>query len=120
MGTVIIGPDNEGPVKLSNCGFWPIKTTNEQVIIGGKNTVTLTACHFAGWGRADPKAPCVRIDGGAALLSNCDFFDEKKPQIYIGEKTLGVAIGNCRLRGGPKIENHAEADAVQIGQNIVR
>jgi hypothetical protein len=69
---------------------------------------------------ADPNAPCVRVDGGAALLSNCDFFDEKRPQIYIGENVQGVAITNCRLRGGAKIENHAEAGAVQIGQNIVR
>jgi hypothetical protein len=120
MGTVIIGPENEGPVKLSNCGFWPIKTTNEQVIISGKNTVTLTACHFAGWGMADPNAPCVRVDGGAALLTNCDFFDDKKPQIYIGENVDGVAVTNCRLRGGAKIQNHAQADRVQIGQNIER
>jgi hypothetical protein len=75
---------------------------------------------FHGWGIADPNASCVRVDGEAALLSNCDFFDEKKPQIYIGEKTLGVAISNCRLRGGAKVESHAPGDTVQLGQNIVK
>jgi len=120
MGTLIVGPDNEGPVKLSNCGFWPVKKTNEQIIMNGKDTLTLTACHFADWGRADSNAPCIRIESGAALLSNCEFLNDKKPQIYIGENVQGVAISTCRLRGGAKIENHAPADAVQMGQNLVR
>ena len=62
MGTLIVGPENEGPVKLSNCGFWPIQKTNEQIIMNGKDTLTLTACHFADWGRADASAPCIRIE----------------------------------------------------------
>jgi hypothetical protein len=120
MGTVVIGPENEGPVKFSNCGFWAIKTTNEQIISESKNTVTLTGCHFAAWGRGDENAPCVRLLAGAALMSNCDFFDAVKKQIYIGESVDGVAISNCRLRGGAKIENHAPDGVVQVGMNLTK
>jgi hypothetical protein len=32
----------------------------------------------------------------------------------------GVAVSNCRLRGGAKIENKADADVLQMGANLVR
>ena len=120
MGTFIVGPDNRGPVKLTNCGFWPIKKTNEQVIVNGHNTVTLTACHFAGWAMENPDAPCVRVDGGTAIMSNCDFFDTQKKQVFIGEDAGGVVLMGSRLRGGAKVENHAPDSAVQIGMNLTR
>lgn len=120
MGTFIVGPENEGPVKLANCGFWTIPETNEQVIVRGKNTVTLTACHFDDWGMADPKAPCVRVENGCLLMTNCDFINEQKPQIYIGENAAGVTAVSCRLRGGAKIENHAKAKRVEIGLNLTQ
>ena len=120
MGTFIVGPDNRGPVKLTNCGFWPIKKTHEQVIVNGHNTVTLTACHFAGWAMENPDAPCVRVDGGTAIMSNCDFFDTQKKQVFIGEDAGGVVLMGSRLRGGAKVENHAPDSAVQIGMNLTR
>ncbi len=118
MGTFIVGPENRGPVKLSNCGFWPIKKTNEQIIAQGQGTLTLTACHFAGWGNADKDAPCVRVEGGTVLMSNCDFFDPKKPQIDIGKEVQGMTVIGCRLRGGAKIANHAGKDRLQAGLNL--
>jgi len=120
MGTVVVGPKNLGPVKLTNCGFWPTEHTKEQVIVNGRNTVTLNACHFAGWGRTDPEAPCVRIDGGVALINNCDFFDPVKPQILIGPEAQGVSVVGCRLRGGARIHNQNKKADVQIGLNLTR
>jgi hypothetical protein len=120
MGTFVVGPDNEGPVKLSNCGFWPIQKTNEQIIIEGRGTVTLTACHFAGWAMADKTAPCIRIQSGCALISNCDFLDGKKKQIAIAEGVEGATVVGCRLRGGAKIENHAKKSNVEIGLNLAQ
>jgi len=120
MGTVIVGPDNRGPAKFSNCGFWTIPQTNEQVIVDGHNTVTLNACHFAGWARADRDAPCINVKGGAALISNCDFFDTRKTQVLIHEGADGVAITGCRLRGGAKIDNRAGKDALQLSANLTR
>lgn len=118
MGTFIVGPKNRGPIKLVNCGFWTISTTNEQVIVDGMNTVTLNGCHFADWGMEDKTAPCIRIDGGAALINSCDFFDARKTQIAIGEKARAVAVTGCRLRGGERIENRSESADVQIGLNV--
>ena len=118
MGTVIVGPQNKGPVKLTNCGFWPIQTTDEQVVIEGEGTVTLTACHFAGWALADTAAPCIRVRGGAALLSGCDFFDPAKKQILIEEGAVGVSVMGCRLRGGAKIENTSKTAEMQVGLNL--
>jgi hypothetical protein len=120
MGTIIVGPDNEGPVKLTNCGFWTIPQTNEQVVVHGKGTVTLTACHFDDWGMSDPRASCIRIEHGSALMTNCEFVNEKKPQIYIGENAMGVTVVSCRLHGGAKIENHAKEGRVQIGLNLAQ
>jgi hypothetical protein len=107
MGTLVVGPDNRGPVKLSNCGFWTIETTNEQVIIGGQNTVTLTGCHFANWGVRDKNAPCVRIERGVGIMTACDFMNVRKRQIVIEKGAQGAIVTGCRLRGGEKIENNA-------------
>ena len=120
MGTVIVGPKNWGPVKFTNCGFWPVPETKEQVIVDGHNTVTLNACHFAGWGNCDPPSPCIRIDGGAALIHGCDFFDKRKPQILIGENAQAVSVVGCRLRGGAKIENRSKKAQVEIGLNLTQ
>lgn len=120
MSTVIIGPENEGPVKFSNCGFWPIKDTKEQIIAQGKGTITLSTCHFAGWGKADPSVPCVRIESGSAIIQGCEFVDPKLPQIRLGEHTESAVITACRLRGGAKIENLAKDGDIQIGLNIAR
>ena len=118
MGTVIIGPDNRGPVKFTNSGFWDIETTNEQVIVDGKGTVTLNACHFANWARADRKAPCVRINSGTAIINACDFFDRRKLQIRLEENAQGLIVSASRLRGGERIENASTNAQVQIGLNL--
>ena len=120
MGTLVVGPDNRGPVKLTNCGFWPAPETKEQVIVDGHNTVTLNACHFAGWGKADREAPCVRVDGGALIMSACDFFMRTRRQVYIGEKAEAVSITGCRLRGGAKIVDESKNAEVQVGLNLTR
>jgi hypothetical protein len=120
MGTVIVGPKNQGPVKFTNSGFWPVEETNEQVVVDGRNTVTLNACHFAGWGNADKSAPCVRVKGGVALINSCDFFDRKKTQILIEEDARAVTVIGCRLRGGERIDNRSDRAEVQIGLNLTR
>jgi len=118
MGTVVVGPDNGGPVKLSNCGFWPMETTNEQVVIGGRNTVTLTGCHFAGWAVSDKAAPCIRIAGGTAILTACDFMNDRKCQFVIEKGAQGAVVNGCRLRGGAKIENRAGRHVLRKSANL--
>ncbi|MBN2309351.1 MAG: hypothetical protein JXR94_10290 [Candidatus Hydrogenedentes bacterium] len=120
MGTVNVGPENRGPVKLTNCGFWPMDQTNEQVIVRGKGTVTLTACHFAGWGRQSASAPCVRIEEGAALIHACDFVDVEKTQIYIGPDAVAASVVGCRFRDGERIEDRSLNSDVMLGMNVAR
>jgi hypothetical protein len=73
MSTVKIGPENTGPVKISNSGFWVIKETLEQVVNEGSGTVILNACHFSDWDLPGQGAPCVRANNGRLILSQCDF-----------------------------------------------
>jgi len=118
MGTIIVGPKNRGPIKLTNCGFWHVPATNEQVIVDGTGTVMLNNCHFAQWGVQDKEAPCIRIDGGTALINSCDFFNPRKPQIRLNENAKGVVVTGCRLRGGEKIENNSKKADLQVGLNL--
>ncbi len=121
METVKIGPENLGPVKFNNCGFWPIGKTGSQAILAGKGTTSFVGCHFAGWGRDGSKSPCIDVQGGAALIQACDFFKEGKPQLRVGAKATGVTISGCRLQGGEQFEIADEVKKhVQAGLNLTR
>jgi len=116
MATVVVGPENQGPVKFSNCGFWPIGSTQSQAVIEGKGTVTFTSCHFAGWGK---DAAAILVKSGSVIVNGCEFMAGDNRQIELGPGTRSAAIFGCRFRGGEKITNNAPATAkVQIGMNV--
>jgi hypothetical protein len=120
MQTVIVGPDNKGPVKFSNSGFWPAGPSDSpQVIVDGAGTVMLDNCHFAEWGWGSD-APAVHVKGGTALINGCDFFDTGKPQVKIDEGALGVVVSGSRLRGGERIVNNSKDADLQVGLNLTR
>ncbi len=73
MSTVKIGPQNTGPVKISNSGFWVVRETLEQVVNEGSGTVILNACHFSDWDLPGQGAPCVLANNGRLILCQCDF-----------------------------------------------
>ncbi len=119
MATVVIGPENNGPVKFSNCGFWPIPTTNSQAIIEGNGNVTFSSCHFSGWANDNADAPAIQVKSGSVIVNGCDFSAAGKTQIELGDQTRSAAIVGCRFAGGEKIINKAPAAAkVQIGLNV--
>lgn len=120
MATIVTGPDNHGPVKFSNCGFWPVeKITGSQAIIEGQGTVTFSSCHFSGWGTKDPKSPAIMLKSGSMIVNGCEFLAGDKTQIELGAGTRSAAIVGCKFTGGEKITNNAPADAkIQIGLNI--
>ena len=120
MGTVIIGPDNRGPVKFVNSGFWTIPTTNEQVINNGRGTLTLSACHFHDWGVADRDAPCILINNGAAIIQGCDFMNRRKRQLLVDGGAEAVSVTGCRLRGGAKIDNRSDKAQVELAGNLTQ
>jgi hypothetical protein len=119
MATVKIGPENRGPVKFSNCGFWPIGKTASQALLEGQGSTIFQSCHFSGWGNDGSNAACIDIRGGAALIQACDFANTGKPQLLVGPKVEGVSISGCRLRGGQRFEIANDArETVQAGLNL--
>ncbi|MBN1346947.1 MAG: hypothetical protein JXQ73_29930 [Phycisphaerae bacterium] len=119
MATVKVGPKNRGPVKFSNCGFWPIAKTNEQAVIEGAGTVTFSSCHFADWGRRDRAAPCILVRGGSAIVSGCQFLAARKTQIELGEGTRSAVILGNQFRGGERVVNKSKAGSkIQMGFNV--
>ena len=122
MGTLEVGPENHGPVKLANCGFWPVPETKVQVDKRGPSTLILNGCHFAGWGAADP---CIRADGGRLVVSGCEFMQGEsgqsagRPQIVLKPGLVAATIFGCLLRGPQAIVDSSGGD-VQIGLNTTK
>ena len=119
MAQVVIGPRNTGPVKFSNCGFWPIQTTTHQAVVDGKGTVTFASCHFADWGRKDRKAACILVKGGSVLINGCQFLSRRKRQIELTGGVRSAAIVGNQFRGGASLVNNApESAKIEIGLNV--
>ncbi len=116
MAGVEIKSTNTGPVKFTACGFWGVETTDSHAIIEGKGQVTFNSCHFIGWAHRDGKAPAIKALSGNLIVTACDFMDEGKTQVYLGEGVETAVIFANRLRGGEKIINESKGD-VQIGFN---
>ncbi|MDO8681888.1 MAG: glycosyl hydrolase family 28-related protein [Armatimonadota bacterium] len=116
MCKVVITDTNNGPVKFSNCGFWPTALVEGQAILEGYSTVTFSTCHFLEWGRKNPKAVCIVAKHGSLIVTGCDFM-AGKPQIELGPDVSSAAIFGNLLRGGQKIINNSKGN-IQIGLNI--
>ena len=88
MSTVKIGPKNDGPVKISNSGFWIIEKTLEQVVNEGPGTVILNACHFSDWDIPNKGAACIKASNGRLIVSNCEFSRPWTGNIYAKKKAV--------------------------------
>jgi len=116
MGTLEVAETNQGPVKLTNCGFWPVAETKTQVEKHGPSTLVLTGCHYAGWGANEP---CIRADGGRLIVNGCEFMQEGKAQIVLRPGLTAATIFGCLLRGPEAIADTSGGD-VQIGLNTTQ
>ena len=116
MSTLEIGPNNQGPVKLTNCGFWGTEATREHVRQAGPGTLMLTACHFNGWDRAGRGDPCIRASGGRLIVNGCEFMDGGKRAISLEKGLQAATIFGCAFRSAQPIQDQSGAD-VQIGLN---
>jgi len=116
MATIVVGQKNKGPVKLTNCGFWGVPETKEQVVKHGPGSLILNGCHFTGWDAGKEGEPCIRADGGRMAISGCEFMDEDKKAILLEKGLTAATITGCLLRGENKIVNESEGD-VQVGMN---
>jgi hypothetical protein len=116
MGALEVGPQNQGPVKLANCGFWGTPASREHVRHAGTGTLVLTACHFINWDQAGKSDPCIRAAGGRLVVNGCEFMDQAKRAITLEKGLKAAAIFGCAFRGAQATENHSDAD-VQMGLN---
>lgn len=121
MATVKVGPDNRGPVKFTNCGFWPIPGTPSQAVLEGNSTSIFEACHFSGWATDKSDAACIDLRRGVALIHACDFADIGKPQLRLGPQADGASVVGCRLRSGERFQIDEQVrDRLQAGLNLIR
>jgi hypothetical protein len=116
MATLEVGQKNQGPVKLTNCGFWPVPETKEQIVKEGPSTLILSSCHFAGWGSKGIGAACIQASGGRLIVNGCEFMAEGKKQIGLEKGLVAATITGCLLRGEDGIEDKSGGD-VKIGLN---
>lgn len=97
MSTIKIGPENTGPVKISNSGFWIIKDTYEQIVQEGTGTLILNSCHFSDWDIPNAGKPCIRASNGRMIVSNCEFSRPWTGDIY--EKKLAILFEKDFISG---------------------
>ncbi|HWX19587.1 MAG TPA: glycosyl hydrolase family 28-related protein [Candidatus Binatia bacterium] len=116
MSTLEIGPENRGPVKLANCGFWGTEATREHIRHSGASSLVLTACHFTGWDHAGKGDPCLRASGGRLVVNGCEFMDERKRAIALEKGLKAASIFGCAFRTKDAIEDRSGAE-VQAGLN---
>lgn len=116
MSTVAVGPQNEGPVKLANCGFWPVQETGEQILKEGPSTLVLTACHFFDWDKQGQGLACIRASAGRLVVNGCEFMPSDKPAVILEAGLKAATITGCLFRGKEAVRDTSGAD-VQIGLN---
>jgi hypothetical protein len=114
MSGIEIGPDNLGPVKLTNCGFWKIPDTGSQVILNGNCTLILSAVHFNDWDRAKP---CIDVSAGTVLVNATEFMPDKDvtTHVRLGKNASSASIMGCHFCNGKmKIVDETVNADVQI------
>ena len=116
MSTLEVGPQNQGPVKLTSCGFWGTDVTKEHIRHSGPSTLLLTACHFTRWDHARKGEPCIRASGGRVVVNGCAFLDPDKQAIKLERGLKAANVFGCSFRGERAVVNESGAD-VQLGLN---
>ncbi len=110
--TAVVEKTNAGPVKFTNCGFWPAPGTKRQAVLAGSGPITFVNCHFAGWDKASPAidADCARL-----TVTSCYF---AKPYLHLrlGPQVQNALIGFNQCVGGLNLQNESKGD-VQVGFN---
>lgn len=120
MSTIKVGPENKGPVKISNSGFWIIGETDEQVINEGSGTVILNACHFSDWDIQNKGTACIRASNGRLIVSNCEFsrpwtgsIYAKKTAVLLEKDFISGSI-STNLFHNDSIENNSNGNVVLV------
>jgi len=125
MDGILIEAENQGPVKLTNCGFWGWAETlgGTHIVNRGTGTVYLTACNFnaKNWIEChwEPNIPFIKILNGTLQMMNCRFQDNGNTplaHIYLGENVRSAAIIGNSVEGGQlKVTNKSNGEVQIIG-----
>ncbi len=111
MSGIETSPDNSGPVKFSNCGFWYESGSGSHAVLNGSGTVFFSTCHFINWAKTKP---CIEANAGSVIVQGCDFMDEA-PVAHLGPNlTSAVFMGN-RFRYGETITNESTGQVQLLG-----
>lgn len=113
-----VAPQNRGPVKLSNCGFWGRAGAGSQMILGGVGSVFLTATHFSAWDQDRQGLPCIDARAGKLILSGVDFMDAGPvgPHVNLGEDVVCASItGTSCADGALRIANRSSGELQILG-----
>ncbi len=127
MDGILIESENQGPVKLTNCGFWGWAETlgGTHIVNKGTGTIFLTACNFnaKNWIECHwkPEIPFIEMLNGTLLMMSCRFQDNGNTplaHVYLGENVRSaVIIGNSVEGGGLNVINKSKGE-VQILGNV--
>ena len=113
--SVKIGPENRGPVKFSNCGFWGVEETTSHIINAGLGPVIVTGCHFIRWDRRDEGIPAIHVKRGSIVVSDSVFMDSALGIVIEPDVDLATITGNIFNVSNPIVNR--SAGNVQIGLN---
>ena len=103
-----------GVIQLNNCSFWG--PTDRCATIAGKGYTSFQQCNFVHWNQKGKNSPALQIEGGRVSVVNC-FFQQDKPQIFLGAKTSSAIITGNQFTGKARIANESKAQ-IQQGFNV--
>ncbi|MDR2116169.1 MAG: glycoside hydrolase family 55 protein [Planctomycetaceae bacterium] len=123
---VRVGNKNHGTIRFSNCAFWG--PCRQIAVTEGQGTIGFSDCTFVQWGFKDKEiaqtdendgwwrglpnekerieTPAIQVLGGNLILRGCEFQD-KMPQIFLGENVKKAVVTGNLIRGEERIENKA-------------
>jgi hypothetical protein len=119
MSGIEVEETNTGPLKFTNCGFWPSGKIDSHAVLKGRGHTTFLGCHFTSWDARRTGAPAIDAVRGGLTVSGCDFVDAGRRQVRIGKGVEAAVVTGNRCRGGIRIANElGDSPRVAIAHNV--
>ena len=110
---VVVGKENYGSVRFSNCAFWG---PSEQIArVDSRGTVAFSDCEFCEWDRNNQGKPAIEVKGGSVMIRGCNF-QADKPQVKLEKSTKRAVITDNFVRGKVRIDS--DCANVRIDGNL--
>ncbi|QQE13317.1 hypothetical protein JD969_07625 [Planctomycetota bacterium] len=123
FGTVLIKPENHGPVKFTGCSFFGSDSSNEDtptasIQSAGHGPVMISNSHFIKLSTAHRGKPYIIADSGRISVIGCTFADMNTPDerspshIVLKTYVKAARIVANEFFDPMRIQNHAEGATV--------